>query len=299
MANILDYNKMLSKGTATPANVQKVFPGATYTTSAPKSSNNSGGGGNAGGGNSGGGDNGGISLPSIVNDFQAQLDAYNSKVSDYQKQNPFNFDDMQAKGLSQATAALNPYYSELLDNYMQGINYTRQRSLEDENRAVTNLQADIDAYTGQAKANLQNTLLQAGQQYSDSGSYDSGARARTQGIDSVNSAYDIGNQQRQAAYNIQTQHLAGQRLRNQDIPLQISNENLQVGQQYSTDLKNLASQDTQNLVNAYKYTEGTKLGAPPGSNSLDYSNNLSTLLPYVNQNIPTTLPSNLQLPGGQ
>jgi hypothetical protein len=234
----------------------------------------------------------------MISKYQAAQDAYNAKESDYYKNNPFNRDDQLAAATNEATSALNPYYTELLGNFMAGINYTRQNSLEDENRAVTNLQADVDAYTGQAKSQLQQTLLQAGQQFSDSGSYDSGARARTQGYDSAQSAYDIANQQRAAAYNIQTQKLQSSRLINQNIPLNISNENLQQGQNYSNDLKNLASQDYQNAVSAYTYKAGNTIGAPPGMDATAYQNQIASQMPYINQNIPSSLPTSLQLPAG-
>ncbi len=290
MASILDYNKMLSSNTASKTNVQKAFPGATYSSTPQRTSGGSSGGSSNSGSSSGGsGDSNPMSSVSdMISKYQAAQDAYNSKASDYYKNNPFNYDDMLKTATTEATAAVSPYYTTLLNNFMAGVNHTRQTSLEDENRAVTQLQADSDAYTGQAKANLQSALLGAGQQYSDAGSYDSGARARTQGVQSVNSAYDIGNEQRQTGYNIGTQNLAGERLRNFTLPLQTSQENLELSKEKTADINQTAAQDYQNNVANYEYNAQKQIGAPPGQDTIAFQNNISTLLPYVNQAIPST-----------
>ena len=224
----------------------------------------------------------------MMSQYNSALASYNSKASDYYKNNPFNYDDMLKAANTEATNALSPYYTQLLNNFMAGVNFTRQTSLQDENRAVTQLQADSDAYTGQAKANLQNTLLNAGQQYSDAGSYDSGVRSRTQGINSVNTAYDLANNQRTAAYNIGTQQLQGERLRNVTLPLQTANENLQLTNEKTQAINQQASTDYANNVANYEYNAQKAIGAPPGEDTVAFQNQISGMLPYVNQNIPST-----------
>lgn len=308
MASILDYNNALNAYNKTPSattynnvlNVTNTLRSGNSASSFNNSQGNTSGGGNNNGSsssNSGASDDPLTSLADQISTYQSQLAAYNASATAYQQQNPFNFDDILAKAQSDATTALNPYYTEVLGNFMQGVNYMRQNSLQDENRAVTQLQADSDAFTGQTKANLDQALLQAGQAASDAGSYDSGARQRAQGYQNVNANYALQQNARTTAYKIGTQQIASNRLINQTIPLNISNENLQVGQQYGTELAGLTSQNAQNAVNAYYYNEGQKLGPSPNESTLAYQNQqgqLATggLMPATSY----TLPTSMQLP---
>jgi broad specificity polyphosphatase/5'/3'-nucleotidase SurE len=154
--------------------------------------------------------------------------------------------------------------------------------------ALNQLQADKDTYTGQAAASLQGALLQAGQQYSDAGSYDSGVRMRAQGQQSVQNAYNLQGQNISNAYQVSQQNLQGNYFRNIEIPLQESNENIELTNQYQNSLQQQAAQDYANNVANYNYTAQSNIGAPPGEDQTAFNNQISSLLPYVNSNIPST-----------
>ncbi|MGH2612139.1 MAG: hypothetical protein ACRDFB_03710 [Rhabdochlamydiaceae bacterium] len=241
---------------------------------------------------SGGGQSDPVSaVQDMISKYQAAQDAYNAKASDYYKNNPFNYDDMLANAQKQATTTLSPYYNELMDNFKAGINETRTQSLATQNAALKYLQADQDIYTGQQKAQLNEALLSAGQQYSDSGGYDSGSRNRAQGYARVNENYNLQNKNLSTAYQTQQQNLAGNYLRNYQLPLQQTGENLQLGNEESTAINNLTSQNYQNAVSNYNYNAQKTIGAPPGVASTQFMNQTATLLPYVNSNIPGTFQS--------
>ena len=219
---------------------------------------------------------------------------YEAGVSAYDAANPFNFDDMLAKETANASPYVSAYYNQQLNDFMNGVNMTRQHSIEDTQRQVNLLQADQDAYTGQAKQQLNTALLQAGQQYSDAGSYDSGARARAQGVQEANTAYDVAQNARQSNYDIGTANIANQRLLGQTIPYETSIENQQIARGQSADTQNLATQNynydyAQNqynrqhagVANIQANGNNQAAGALPGDSSAQTSQFLSGLLPNV------------------
>lgn len=223
---------------------------------------------------------------------------YQAGVSAYDKANPFSQSDIMAKEAKNAASLVNPYYDQLLTNYIQGVNYQRGNTLQDEMRTISKLQADSDAYTGQAKKLLDTTLTQVGQQYSDAGSYDSGARSRAQGIQEANTGYDIAQNQRQTAYDIGSTQIQANRELNQTLPLQELETEQEAARNRATDIAS-----TQNMFYNYDvkqndynrakagvaavqpYTaDGQTLqvgGALPGMTSYDTSQQLQNMLPGI------------------
>lgn len=248
-----------------------------------------------------GGNSGGSSVTDQVSSYlQPYIDAFNTAntqyqqgVSAYDKSNPFSFDDMLAKETANVTPAISAYYNQQLGNYMKGINIQRQQSLDDENRTVTQLLADRDAYTGQAKAELNTALTQAGQQYSDAGSYDSGARARAQGVQEANTAYNIAQNERQANYNVATQRYEGNLLRNVQLPYQTGVTEQNTARQQAADIAQEANINATYAQDLQKYNEANAgianvqggqyqaQGAFPGQSYATTQNTLFSMLPNV------------------
>lgn len=225
---------------------------------------------------------------------KAASDQYQGGISAYDKANPFSQSDILAKEATNAAKSVNPYYDQLLTNYITGVTNLRGNTLQDEMRAVSKLQADSDAFTGQAKKLLDTTLTTVGQNFSDAGSYDSGARARTQGIAEADTGYDISQNQRQAAYDIGSTQIQANRVINQQIPLQTQEENQQIARNRAADIAT-----TQNQLYNYDVAQNNyeraqagiaavkgngnfqAAGAFPGLSSYDTSQQLKTLLPNV------------------
>jgi hypothetical protein len=297
MDSILDYNNALNAYNSAPSaatynNVLNLIPAQSSPQTTNSSSNNGGG---SSGGSGGTSSNAPASssdsmsqLQAIISGYQSAQNTYNSKAASYYQNNPFNYDQMLATATSDATSALSPYYTELLGNFMTGINSQSALSLTEQQNAVNQLMADQDVYTGQAKAQLQQAMLQAGQQYSDAGSYDSGVRQRTQGQQAVQTAYGLQGENLSTQYQENQQKLAGEQFRNVQVPLQISNENLELTNQKTQAINSLASQDYGNAVNLYNYNAQKAIGAPPGEDPTQFQNQLATQLPYVSSSVPST-----------
>lgn len=230
----------------------------------------------------------------IENDYKTQNDAYTKALSDYEKANPFSFDDMLAKETKNAKGNISPYYDQILSNYMKGVQYLKGNTIDDEQRALTKLQADYDAYTGQNKALLDTTMTQVGQDYGNAGSYDSGARARAQGIQEENSQYNQEQAERQYQYDTQTQKIQADRVINQQIPLQTTQEQEQIANQEAGDINTQAQQLAEYDQQKYNYLkqEAAVAGVPavgkygtantiPGLSSAQTQQTLQGLLPNV------------------
>jgi hypothetical protein len=136
----------------------------------------------------------------ITKEYKAQQDQYTKGLSDYNAKNPFNFDDMLTKATATAKGNISPYYDQLLGNYLQGVSIQKGDNLASEQKFLTKSQADLDAFTGNARAMLDNTLTSVGQEYGNAGSYDSGARARAQGQQTAQEQYNEQQQQRNTGY---------------------------------------------------------------------------------------------------
>lgn len=221
-------------------------------------------------------------IQQTIDSYTKQMNDYNSKLSAYDKANPFNFDDMLAKEEQNVSNRISPYYDQVMGDFLHGVNITKQRSLEDANNLATELQADSDAYVGQAKQTLGTTLQQTGEQFADAGSYDSGARGRAQGIAKANTAYDIGQNQRQTAYNILTQAtLPTQRLINVDIPYETAIEQRDINQQKAYNIQAQAYPQVTNDYSQWQYNRQQAAGNPPGVNPVTWQSAVSGLLPGV------------------
>lgn len=232
------------------------------------------------GGSGGGSDPAQAALDYIqknANDIASKWTDYQSKMTAYEKANPFSLDDALAKETAASKQIIDPYYNQKLSDYMHGVQIATSRSLEDQNRMITETLADKDAYNGQAKATLDTALLNAGQQYSDAGSYDSGARARSQGVQEANTQYQTDAYNRQSNYNIATQQIAGNRLRNVDLPYQTAIEQRDLNKQENQDVNTMANSEAGVDKNAYYYNMYQNLGASPGQNVTDYQNELANL----------------------
>lgn len=225
-----------------------------------------------------GGNPGDNLITSTINAYTKKLADYNTRYSEYTKNNPFVFDKVLQEERDKVKQRLDPYYTQTLDDYLKGINFKRTRSLEDERTVLSQLSADKDRYAGQQQAQLQDALEQTGQGYANAGLYDSGARGRSQGQQQAQTNQDIAN------YNIENQRqayrtqLETKRYVGQDIPLQQSQfqRNLAQEQTYNTEAQALPQ--AQQRQSQYEFARQQYAGTPPGANPLDFQNSLYSTL---------------------
>ena len=115
-------------------------------------------------------------------------DKYFAKIKEFNTNNPFVYDDVLKQEITKAGTRLDPYYKQTLDDYTRGIDLQKSRSLEDRNKTLSNLNADLSTYKEETKNNLMDALEKSRQGYADVGNYFSGAQAKStarQGIDSA------------------------------------------------------------------------------------------------------------------
>ncbi len=233
----------------------------------------------------------------IINAFKTANDQYTSGVSAYDKAHPFVMSDVLAKEATNAAGKVSPYYDQLLNNYLTSVNYAKGNTIQDEQRLLTKLQADHDAYTGQTKADLETALTSAGQEYGNAGSYDSGARNRAQGIQEANTGYNLSAEQRNYEYNANTAQIQANRTLNQTIPLQLTQYQQEQQRNEATDIAATQAQNVNydTAMNNYNRANAgianiaangsyQSAGAFPGKTSAETSSALQSMLPGVTAN---------------
>ena len=225
----------------------------------------------------GSGGGGGTSAQDLINTvaekYQKMLDDYNAKYSEFEKKNPFVFDDVLAEESATTTQRLDPYYQQTLTDYLTGINTKRQRSQEDERTLLTSLNQDVQDYTGANKMNLDKILRQTREGYSDAGLYFSGAQMGATGEKTQEAGQGLDQYLRGAgekAANIQT---AGKRL-GEDLALDESQKRRDLATQEAYDVQSQSLASTLQRQRQREFERSQSIGAPPGVSPLDY--NVST-----------------------
>lgn len=118
-----------------------------------------------------------------VNKFQEAQTQANQKFGDYQKANPFSFDEyLKGQATTMAKEQVDPYYNESLSNYLLGVSRKQQRSLSDTQDLVGELQATTKSFTENTKLALDEALNKSREGYADTGLFDSGQRYRSEGL---------------------------------------------------------------------------------------------------------------------
>lgn len=210
---------------------------------------------NGSGGGGSGGDQAAALQKQLVDAYNKQNDAYSKGLKDYETNNPFAFDDMLKQETDKATTNISPVYTQLLGNYLKGVSFLKGNTVVDEQRALTKLQADYDAYTGQSKALLKTTMRQVGQNYGNAGSYDAGARARAQGESTADTAYALGQKARDFNYQEGTTKLTADRALDQTIPLAQTEQEQSWANQERSDIYNQAQQLANYDQSKYNYNK--------------------------------------------
>lgn len=159
-------------------------------------------------GTSGGGGGGG-GAPSPQDYAQAIIDAQKQQIQketsfldQYTKTNPFVFDEELAR--KSATAEYEPYYSELLQDYLSTVNLKRQ-NIQDET-TLLNTMRNLDSNKRTREYTMAVDSAEKG--YAGKGMFFSGIKSRGTGLLGVE--YNAGQQGATAQYNTQSANLGRQ-----------------------------------------------------------------------------------------
>lgn len=113
---------------------------------------------------------------SIIDTQQEQIDKEVSYIEDYLAENPFSFDELLAK--QSATAEYEPYYTELLNDYLEDIDVKRA-TVEDDKRLSEYLSERSAEKTSR---DYEQAIASAEEGFAGSGMFFSGIKDRTGGL---------------------------------------------------------------------------------------------------------------------
>ncbi len=230
------------------------------------------------GGGGGGGSETDDYLRSVVEGYQKQLEQYNSRFSEYTNKNPFVFDKVLAEESAKVKQRLDPYYNQVLGDFLQGTKIKTERSLEDERTLVNQLTQSTDQYNREQKDVLRNSLDKIDQGAALSNTVESGLASREQGnlladtqqgLESYNTAQDSKLKQAQ---------LEGSRYRDYDIPLSEKIQKRDVGEEQRYQTQAQALGQTSQRQNQFQFARQEYAGNPAGTNPVQFQNNLYSIL---------------------
>lgn len=128
-----------------------------------------------------------------ANDLVSSMDNYWKRqtdfMGDYVKNNPFVFDEELAKKSSKAE--YEPYYSELLDDYLADVGVKRD-TIQDEGKLLMALKTTPSGTAGEATRSYDRAVAQAEEGFAGSGMFFSGIKNRRLGQAEVERGYDVG-----------------------------------------------------------------------------------------------------------
>lgn len=121
------------------------------------------------------GSGGGVNVDDYISAIQETLP---TPPEEYMKANPFYFDEQAAREVS--TAEFEPYYNELLSDYLGDIKLTSEKNQGDVTRILADLDKQKELFLKQNGTELDKTLRGIKEGYSGKGLYFSGTNIRDQ-----------------------------------------------------------------------------------------------------------------------
>ncbi len=122
-------------------------------------------------------------LQAVADPLQAEIESWWKRLDEYDKNNPFAFDEALAKASSQER--LNPYYDATMNEFMQGIRASSTRSVENMTRTIGELNVDASKLSEKERLNTQEAIRASEEGFAGSGLFFSGKRQRGTGLQEV------------------------------------------------------------------------------------------------------------------
>lgn len=210
-------------------------------------------------------------IQASIDSYTKLADAYQAKARQFDAANPFNFDKLLEEETAKVSQRLDPYYAQTLSDYLQGVSTKRTRSLEDERSLLTELNQDVDSYTGTAKIALDTTLEKSREGYADAGLYGSGAQLRESGQAQAGSQRNVSDYLRNA--QTKEQRIKTQTARmGEDLSLEerLRTRDINTDKAYQTSSQALSEALRRQSQREYEKAQFT--GLPPGVNPSQFAN---------------------------
>lgn len=208
-------------------------------------------------------------LRETLEKYTKDLEAYNSRFNEFTTKNPFVFDEVLKEEVGKVKQRLDPYYNQIIGDYMQGVELKKSRSLEDERKLLGYLTQQTDKYNQEQKEILREGFDQISGEFSQQGLEESGAQKRAEGRLAAQSQSQNEDYNTTQEYKQDQTVTAGQRLRDVDLPLasRIFKRDTGEEQQYQT--QSQAYDQTTGRQTQWQYKRAEAAGAPPGKSGAD------------------------------
>src|SRR3990167_906793 len=122
-------------------------------------------------------------LQAMVNPLQAEIESWCKRLDQYDKNNPFAFDEALARASSEER--LNPYFDATMNEFMTGVRRSSSRSVEDMTRTIGELNVDASKLSDKERLNTQEAIRSSEEGFAGAGLFFSGRRARATGMEDV------------------------------------------------------------------------------------------------------------------
>ena len=188
-----------------------------------------------------------------------QVDDWNSKIAQYEKENPFAYDEAQLR--ASAEERLNPYYEAELGDFVEGVENQRNRSAEDEKNVITELTARAETLTGRIRRKLSQALEASKEGFAGANLFFSGRRLREGGEMKVESADQMADIDREKRLGIEDTQLKRRRLL-EDLGLRERTFNRQLGAEKETALTTDVERQKKDAYTQYYGQMQESLGIP-------------------------------------
>lgn len=183
------------------------------------------------------------------------------RAADFDKNNPFAFDEALARSSSEER--FNPYYQAELGDFLTGVERTRSRGKQDEEKLRRDLEVSSDLAIGREKRDLQETLRSSEEGFAGSGIFMSGERLRSSGRQEVRSEEGITDLQNKVGDQIGTSNVRQSRLM-EDLLSQERTGTRKLGAAKETDILTDIEQQRQEALKRRELARSNYIGIPGG-----------------------------------
>lgn len=118
-------------------------------------------------------------ISSLVNPIFEELKQFEQRVKDFGLEGPFAFDEAQARAVAEQTS--DPYYDQILKEFVSGVDMKRKQGQDQERELLANLTREKEYEKGEARKNIEDAISSTEQGFESRGLFDSGLRRRAVG----------------------------------------------------------------------------------------------------------------------
>lgn len=161
-------------------------------------------------------------LKAVADPLQAEIESWWKRLDEYDKNNPFAFDEALARASSQER--LNPYYDATLNEFMTGVRRSSARSVEDMTRTIGELNVDASKLSEKERLSTQEAIRSSEEGFAGAGLFFSGKNQRATGLQEVQGAQTQEGIQTNLERGIAGNQRSNTRLQ-EDLALQTARQN--------------------------------------------------------------------------